>query len=521
MSIVLPTANFRIGTAPYPAAGWTFAVLGPIPDGETEALQRQQIGNPVFVADYDNNPFMSDVVYKFLASHPDYQSDAVLVRGYFDENEGFHALSDEEADSGSDGSLSRIIDAASSTELRTALVSLFEAAMANSVTKRIICEYISTCDTTTPPTQTYIFTNPIDYEAVATVAVDSIDVEILDEDWEGTSGDSIDVEILDSEWEGEVANPVPTVNNHQPDQLITASGDQYYDLNADLFADPDDTQSLLVRRQDKATSVVSALPVGISFGFDATTGLRRITVLSTVVDQILRMFVTDTDSVEQTIWDIHQLTINRAQIRIMPDVSDQTHSNDFSVNFFDEDSNPSPGYAFIGGTGTWGWSAGQLCQTATASSSDMRMVQFTSNGSQNSLDADRALGLIKPTAFTSDSRLGIGLRFGSGASDGYALVITDNTSVQLLHSGVSFGPSKAFVSALNVWYFVRMLYEETGSSTARISAKIWNALQAEPESWPIVWEDQPRQSGYPVMIAGYNGAKGCIGPWYDSKTLAP
>ncbi|QDK80806.1 hypothetical protein EXU85_20225 [Spirosoma sp. KCTC 42546] len=420
------------------------------------------------------------------------------------------------------GSLFELIAAATDTEVGLALVTLFTKAMANPAYKKIICDFMATCDTVVTPEPTLVFINPVDYEAIPVVTVDSIDVEILDADWEGTDGDSIDVEILDADWEGEADNPVPTVNHHQADQLITASGDQHYDLNADLFSDPGDSQSLIVRQVvDLATTTVAALPTGVSFGFDAGTGLRRISVASGVSDQVLNIWVSDTDSAFQSIWDIHKLTINRAQARQLADTSWATHSNDFSFNFFTEEGGPSDGYAFIGSAGTWSWSTGQLCQTNTASSADQRMLQFTTGGSQNSLNADQALCLLKPTAFTTDSRLGLGLRYGSAASDGYYFGLKDAVTIQFVHNGVGIGPTASFATSLNTWYYLRLKYEETGSSTAKLSAKIWNALQAEPDAWTMVWEDQPRKAGYPVLSGGFNGSKGCFGPWYDAITLAP
>lgn len=93
----LPNARVKITTGGLSPTDWTFAVLGAIPTGQTEPLERVQAGDPDFSRDQQNAEFEAGVEYRFTAEHPYFSPQAQLVRVVFDANGAPSALSADEA----------------------------------------------------------------------------------------------------------------------------------------------------------------------------------------------------------------------------------------------------------------------------------------------------------------------------------------------------------------------------------------------------------------------------------------
>ncbi len=70
MALIDPAIT--INTAGYDPAEFTFAILGPYDEQEDTFDQREQEGNPVFIANYLNGPLVAGVEYLTTAYHPEY-----------------------------------------------------------------------------------------------------------------------------------------------------------------------------------------------------------------------------------------------------------------------------------------------------------------------------------------------------------------------------------------------------------------------------------------------------------------
>lgn len=84
----------RLTTGGYGTAGFTFSVFSNA-TGNTE-LTREQYQDPYFDKDYNNQPFVAGVVYRFLGYHPDHMADEELIRVVFKETGGYEFLDPDE-----------------------------------------------------------------------------------------------------------------------------------------------------------------------------------------------------------------------------------------------------------------------------------------------------------------------------------------------------------------------------------------------------------------------------------------
>ncbi|QHV96300.1 hypothetical protein [Spirosoma endbachense] len=90
----LPAKSITLTTGGFLTKGFTFSVLSNQAGHEED--QRDQLEDPLFVADYDNQPFVAGVVYRFLGYHPVYMADQELVRVVFKESGGYDFLDPNE-----------------------------------------------------------------------------------------------------------------------------------------------------------------------------------------------------------------------------------------------------------------------------------------------------------------------------------------------------------------------------------------------------------------------------------------
>ncbi|WP_420147491.1 hypothetical protein [Spirosoma sp.] len=97
--MIVQDGKITLNTGGLGTQGFTFAILGAYNSATEEYAKREQFENPVFTADFDNNPFQSGVVYLLTAEHELLMPDAELCRIVFDEYGGFRTLSEDEGNS--------------------------------------------------------------------------------------------------------------------------------------------------------------------------------------------------------------------------------------------------------------------------------------------------------------------------------------------------------------------------------------------------------------------------------------
>ena len=82
----LPNARIELTTAGYNPAEFTFSILGAIPPGGTDPVERLQVGDPVFTRDQAGNYLQSGVVYQLVIQHDTYAPEGDLVQAQFSDD---------------------------------------------------------------------------------------------------------------------------------------------------------------------------------------------------------------------------------------------------------------------------------------------------------------------------------------------------------------------------------------------------------------------------------------------------
>lgn len=136
----------RLTTGGYGTAGFTFSVFSNA-TGSTELI-REQYQDPYFDKDYNNQPFVAGVVYRFLGYHPDHMADEELIRVVFKETGGYEFLDPQENDTplGSLVTLASLVG-----EATTAMKDAFMQTVLQSLsaeTKAMLCVILSNCSRT-------------------------------------------------------------------------------------------------------------------------------------------------------------------------------------------------------------------------------------------------------------------------------------------------------------------------------------------------------------------------------------
>ncbi|GAB3881330.1 discoidin domain-containing protein [Spirosoma agri] len=179
-----PVSEITLTTGGYGTKGFTFSVLS----NEAGHLddKREQVEDPYFDKDYNNDPFVAGIVYRFLGYHPVHMADEELIRVVFKETGGYDIVDPSEENSTGSSSLTSLVarsndldrDAVYRAFLRSlapeTLLLLGQTVLttisANPSLKQLFCAIAATCNLSGTVTKTYTATNIIQWSPVSILA---------------------------------------------------------------------------------------------------------------------------------------------------------------------------------------------------------------------------------------------------------------------------------------------------------------------------------------------------------------